>query len=177
MKAKRSQKTLLRVERLEGRLALSAVTALPPAMDLVTVPAANYRQSSDHAGKQSGTSVAVNTTSTNWSGYAVQTNSASTAVNSVSGSWTVPTVTGTLTAYSSEWVGIDGSNSYTVEQIGTESDLVKVQGQYQAQYYAWYEMYPKNMVHNPPHHSSERLNQRLGCLRGIEPVHVEHQRQ
>ena len=47
--------------------------------------------------------------STNWSGYAVTASTS--AVTKVQGSWTVPTVTGTSTAYSSFWVGIDGFNS------------------------------------------------------------------
>jgi hypothetical protein len=81
------------------------------------------------------------TVSTNWSGYAVQTNSG-TVVNSVSGSWIVPAVSGTGTAYSSAWVGIDGYSSSSVEQIGTDSDL---SGGHPS-YYAWYEMYPGAMV-------------------------------
>jgi hypothetical protein len=76
------------------------------------------------------------TTSTNWSGYAVQASAG--AVTAVAGSWVVPTVTGTGTAYSSAWVGIDGYNSNSVEQIGTDSDVVNGV----PTYYAWYEMYP-----------------------------------
>jgi hypothetical protein len=145
MKAKRSQKKLLRVECLEGRLTLSAVTALPATVDLATVNlTASHVQSSVHAATQAA-ATASTTTSTNWSGYAVQTNSTSTAVNSVSGSWTVPTVTGTGTAYSSDWVGIDGFNSNSVEQIGTDSDLTNGK----PTYYAWYEMYPNNMFEIP----------------------------
>lgn len=83
---------------------------------------------------------AIATTSTNWSGYAVQATAAS--VSAVSASWTVPTVTGTGTAYSSTWVGIDGWKSSTVEQIGTDSDIVNGK----AVYYAWYEMYPNYAV-------------------------------
>ncbi len=80
------------------------------------------------------------TTSSNWSGYSVET--ASGAVSAVSGSWKVPTVTGTGTAYCAQWVGIDGFTSTTVEQIGTESDVVYGQ----AQYSVWYEMYPAGSV-------------------------------
>jgi hypothetical protein len=64
------------------------------------------------------------------------------SVSSVSGTWTVPTVTGSGTSYSSVWVGIDGYQSSTVEQIGTESDVSNGK----ATYYAWYEMYPSNSV-------------------------------
>jgi hypothetical protein len=78
--------------------------------------------------------------STNWSGFAVETNPG--GVTAVSGSWVVPTVTGTKSAYSSAWVGIDGSNSNSVEQIGTDSDIVGGQ----PVYYAWYEMYPNPSI-------------------------------
>ncbi len=80
--------------------------------------------------------------STNWSGYAAETNlsaAASNAVTAVSGSWTVPKVTGTATAYSSVWVGIDGYSSNSVEQLGTEQDTSKSGA---TSYYAWWEMYP-----------------------------------
>ena len=78
--------------------------------------------------------------STNWSGYAVTGSN----VTSVQGSWIVPAVTGTrsTTAYSSFWVGIDGFNSSTVEQIGTDSDVQRGK----PLYYAWYEFYPQAMV-------------------------------
>jgi len=84
------------------------------------------------------------TSSTNWSGYAVAyTNpNVSGTVSWVQGSWTVPAATGSGTGYSSSWVGIDGYNSSTVEQIGTESDWSGGR----ASYYAWWEMYPGNSV-------------------------------
>ena len=83
---------------------------------------------------------AILTTSTNWSGYAVT--AAANSVTDVSGEWTVPKVSGSGTAYSSAWVGIDGFKSSTVEQIGTDSDVVNGT----PQYYAWYEMYPSGSV-------------------------------
>jgi hypothetical protein len=78
----------------------------------------------------------TNSTSSNWSGYAVTGN----RFTSVSASWTEPTVScdGT-TAYSSFWVGLDGDGSNTVEQTGTDADC---SGSTPV-YYAWYEMYPK----------------------------------
>ena len=91
---------------------------------------------------------ATSTTSSNWSGYAAETNltsAASGSVTAVSGTWNVPKATAgssTSTAYSSVWVGIDGYSSSSVEQIGTDSDVVNGQ----AQYYAWYEMYPSASV-------------------------------
>src|SRR6516164_3007894 len=82
--------------------------------------------------------------STNWSGYAAFASPANSAVTAVSGTWSVPTVTpGPTPGWSSSWVGIDGFNSGSVEQIGTEQDITSSGT---AQYYAWYEMYPKGLV-------------------------------
>jgi Peptidase A4 family len=106
-----------------------------------------------------------NGTSTNWSGYAVtplaQASSqnakgkgngkgnghgqspggSSATFSDVKGSWQVPTVDAQTTpdAYSSTWVGLDGDNTSTVEQIGTDQDCSNGG----PQYYAWFEMYPK----------------------------------
>jgi Peptidase A4 family len=83
-----------------------------------------------------------NGASTNWSGYAVT----GTNFTDVKGRWTVPAVgsnpPGVTNAYSSMWVGIDGDNSNTVEQCGTEQDNLNGT----PRYYAWYEMYPKGSV-------------------------------
>jgi hypothetical protein len=82
-------------------------------------------------------------TSSNWSGYAVQTDLASPqdgVVSNVVGSWTVPAATKSKSksTYSSNWVGIDGYSNGTVEQLGTESDW----SHGAPSYYAWFEMYP-----------------------------------
>ena len=87
----------------------------------------------------------TNSTSTNWSGYAVTGG----RYTQVSASWKVPQVSCSGTAYSSFWVGLDGDTSNTVEQTGTDSDCSGTT----PQYYAWYEMYPKFPVNfsNPVH--------------------------
>ncbi len=77
----------------------------------------------------------TNSTSTNWSGYAVT----GSRFTSVSASWTEPSVSCSGTAYSSFWVGLDGDTSSTVEQTGTDADCSGST----PKYYAWYEMYPK----------------------------------
>src|SRR3984893_18806066 len=78
-------------------------------------------------------------TSTHWSGYAA----ASGTYTSVSASWTEPTGTCSGSAkYSSFWVGLDGYNSSTVEQTGSEVDCSGST----PRYYAWYEMYPNPSV-------------------------------
>jgi len=75
-----------------------------------------------------------------WAGYAV-TGSDFTQVN---GSWIVTAVdcTKTPNSDSSEWVGIDGWTSNTVEQIGTDADC---NGK-SPFYYVWYEFYPLNTI-------------------------------
>ena len=73
--------------------------------------------------------------STNWSGYAATTGT----YTSVSASWVEPTGTCSGSAkYSSFWVGLDGYNSSTVEQTGSEVDCSGST----PEYYSWYEMYP-----------------------------------
>jgi hypothetical protein len=75
--------------------------------------------------------------STNWSGYAATGGTG--AFTSISASWTEPT--GTCTSgrkYSSFWVGLDGFNSNSVEQTGSEVDC---SGRTPL-YYSWYEMFP-----------------------------------
>ena len=77
-------------------------------------------------------------TSSNWSGYAAY--GAAGRFSSVAATWTQPTVSCTAqNGYSSYWVGLDGYNTSTVEQLGTEGDCINGS----PQYYAWYEMYPK----------------------------------
>lgn len=81
-------------------------------------------------------------TSSNWSGYAVQSASQFTVAE---GKWGEPTATcnSNSAQYSSFWVGIDGYSSNSVEQLGTDSDC---NGRGRPSYYAWYEMYPANSV-------------------------------
>jgi hypothetical protein len=79
-------------------------------------------------------------TSTNWSGYAID----GTGASHVVGTWTQPQASCSPgeNSWSSPWVGIDGNNSNTVEQIGTDTDCSNGV----PYYYAWYEMYPKPLV-------------------------------
>lgn len=82
-------------------------------------------------------------TSTNWSGYVAATNFNNPARGSVTGaygSWIVPSIIPSgRNTYSAIWVGIDGYNSPTVEQIGTAHDYVNGV----RYHYAWFEMYPR----------------------------------
>jgi len=82
----------------------------------------------------------------NWSGYAVTR--ANGAVTDVKSSWIVPAVacSGAPGGYAAFWTGIDGWTSSTVEQIGTDSDCVNLEGNQSdvPTYYAWFEFYPQD---------------------------------
>jgi hypothetical protein len=75
-----------------------------------------------------------------WAGYAVTGSD----FTQVQGSWIVSAVdcTKTPNTDSSEWVGIDGWSSNTVEQTGTDADCIGKT----PYYYVWYEFYPLNTV-------------------------------
>jgi hypothetical protein len=95
--------------------------------------------------------------SSNWSGYS----DVNDTYNSVASTWTEPTVDcssggvsiggllGTLfggpSAAAAFWVGLDGYNSSSVEQLGTDSDC----NSGTPSYYAWYEMYPNPSITLP----------------------------
>jgi hypothetical protein len=77
--------------------------------------------------------------SNSWSGY-VDTGTGFTEVN---GSWNEPSATcGATEALAAFWVGIDGYNSDTVEQVGTLIECYEGTP-YQ---YTWWEMYPANAI-------------------------------
>jgi len=85
----------------------------------------------------------------NWSGYA-----AAGAHNLVQATWVQPTVNcASGSQYSSVWVGLDGYNSSTVEEIGTEADCSNGT----PVYYAWYQFYPdqRHTFSHPVHPGDE----------------------
>jgi Peptidase A4 family len=78
----------------------------------------------------------------NWSGYA-STSSTPQEFTAVSGDWTVPKATCTNEQrLQSDWVGLDGWNTDTVEQDGTTAFCFEGS----TFYYSWYEMYPADTV-------------------------------
>ena len=82
------------------------------------------------------------TSAFNWSGYADTATTAQT-FSKVSGAWTTPSVTCRAEdQITSNWVGLDGFNSTTVEQLGTISWCF----QGKPVYFTWYEMFPANTV-------------------------------
>jgi hypothetical protein len=78
----------------------------------------------------------------NWSGYADTASKAQTFTK-VSGSWTAPSVTcNAEDQITSNWVGLDGFNSNSVEQLGTLAQCF----QGTPIYFTWYEMFPAATV-------------------------------
>ncbi len=67
---------------------------------------------------------------------------ATNSVTAVYGTWVVPSVSAPSNpkteTYSSLWIGIDGYNNATVEQIGTAHEWKNGK----VVHYAWFEMYP-----------------------------------
>ena len=77
--------------------------------------------------------------SSNWAGYAV----ARGPYRSVSGQWTVPAVSPTgRSAFSAQWVGIDGFRNTSLIQAGTQADFYGGA----ARYSAWWEILPAPAV-------------------------------
>jgi Peptidase A4 family len=78
--------------------------------------------------------------SSNWSGYAAHLPRKHT-FHSVSASWVQPRAhctTSTGDEFAAFWVGLDGYNSTSVEQTGTDSDCDGTT----PTYYGWFEMFP-----------------------------------
>jgi hypothetical protein len=74
----------------------------------------------------------------NKAGYAVVAGKGE--VSYVNGTWVVPQANcSNNSQFASFWLGIDGYNTKTVEQIGTDSDCINGV----PIYYAWYEFYPR----------------------------------
>jgi hypothetical protein len=73
----------------------------------------------------------------NWAGYDITPGS---QVSAVAGSWVQPAISGS--GGMGIWVGIDGANNSTLEQIGTGAYIDANTGA--PTYYAWYEMVPNN---------------------------------
>lgn len=114
---------------------------------IVPVERSQIHHNSGSSVYQSTFSSSLASSSTNWCGYTAAkdflgASCSNGSVTQVSGSWTVPTLTPTASdnAYCAVWVGIDGYQSSTVEQIGT----AHYWAQGTQQNYAWFEMFPAN---------------------------------
>jgi Peptidase A4 family len=103
----------------------------------------------------------TSTPSVNWSGYA-DAESGSKKISSVSGHWVIPAVHCPAGPYKyqdafiAQWVGIDGFNDGTVEQLGTGTQCFEGV----TYYYVWYEMFPAGTVEEGP---LECINDNIDC--------------
>jgi hypothetical protein len=85
--------------------------------------------------------------SVNWSGYA-DSESGTDTVSYVSGDWTMPGVQCLPAPYQNQdafltnWVGLDGVTTGTVEQLGTAAQCYEGV----LYYYVWYELFPASTV-------------------------------
>ena len=122
-----------------GPSATTAVAGAPHTASGATLQPGGAMRHAVHPETSLSGAKNASTTSTNWSGYAAT----GSTYTSVASSWTEPTGTcKSGSQYSSFWVGLDGYNSGTVEQTGTDVDCAGRT----PQYYAWYEIYPAASV-------------------------------
>jgi hypothetical protein len=86
----------------------------------------------------------------NWGGYVAVPKHAGQTFKSISATWNAPTANCSRTPYmtnfpdSSAWVGLDGWNNNTVEQLGTDA-ACDTSGN-TPDVYGWFEMYPLEPV-------------------------------
>lgn len=126
---------------LEGVASASpglAHTAAPAAAVQRVIPGGPMISLSGGAGVRNST-VNPAANSLNWAGYAVE--GLGHAFRSVSATWREPRVNCSGVRgrrLASFWVGLDGANSNSVEQLGTDSDC---RGKTPV-YFSWWEMFP-----------------------------------
>jgi len=129
-----------------SRRRLLRTTALGVLGLVFSVPAATVAQASVPVRAPTHVTSFVRGTaySSDWSGYADY----GTKFQDVRGSWTQPAAicTSWSPRNASFWIGLDGYNSNSVEQIGADSDCA---GLNTPVYSAWFEMFPKGPVTLP----------------------------
>jgi Peptidase A4 family len=128
-----------------GSLALSGPAVAAASTHAAAAPAARFVPGGLfkpapglHAQKVGGRVLSY---STNWSGYAVTGGTFTTAT----ADWTQSAITCSKSGGETDmspWIGLDGYTSETVEQTGSSGDCDGSS----VDYYAWYEMYPANVV-------------------------------
>jgi len=116
--------------------AASAATRPPTHTEPLITNGSGAAQAASARAAGAAAFAGTTTTSVNWSGYDDSTDG---PFGTVTSTWVQPRVrvTGSTFSDAAFWVGLDGDNSDTVEQIGTEGYSEGVAG-----YDAWYEMYP-----------------------------------
>jgi len=128
-------KTRTRAERARARAELRYVRSARRALTV-------YLRHGDPLAQVVGPIRSTTAGSYNWSGYA-DTSTTDGAFTRVAGTWSTPSVKCSAEdQITSEWVGLDGWTSSTVEQDGTIDWCFEGT----ANYYTWYEMYPAGTI-------------------------------
>jgi hypothetical protein len=104
------------------------------------------------------------TVSLNWSGYAVTSNKLFTYVHTTFVEPTI-TCTGVADQWTSNWSGLDGYNSDTVEQDGTFAHCGG-SGNTTPKYEAWYELYPAASVNVFAVHAGDIIDSSVSYANG-----------
>jgi hypothetical protein len=137
--------------------ASAAVTSIP-ATDNVAHPGGPLISASGAGGS------GVTTVSLNWSGYAVTSNKLFTYVHTTFVEPTI-TCTGVADQWTSNWSGLDGYNSDTVEQDGTFAHCGG-SGNTTPKYEAWYELYPAASVNAFAVHAGDIIDSSVSYANG-----------
>src|ERR1700722_9897126 len=143
LRTKRIFATALAAAALTGAACLTGMTGTASAAVVAGIPTA------DNIAHPGGPMVSAagsgsTTVSLNWSGYAVTSKKLFTYVHTTFVQPAI-TCTGVADQWTSNWSGLDGYNSDTVEQDGTFAHCGGT-GNMTPKYEAWYEMFPANSV-------------------------------
>jgi Peptidase A4 family len=145
MSVKRWHPLALAAAALIGTAGMTAVPGVAGASVTPTAAAGtNVPQPGGPVVRAPGNSTAVPTVTLNWSGYAETSAKKFTYAHSV---FVQPAITcpGIKNQWTSNWVGLDGFTTGTVEQDGTFAHCGGASSTTPV-YQAWYEMYPENSV-------------------------------
>ena len=165
MRTRRIFTTALAAAALTGAACLTGMTGTASAA-VTSIPAADNVAhpggpmiSASGAGGSGATTVSLN-----WSGYAVTSNKLFTYVHTTFVEPTI-TCTGVADQWTSNWSGLDGYNSDTVEQDGTFAHCGG-SGDMTPKYEAWYELYPAASVNAFAVHAGDIIDSSVSYANG-----------
>jgi hypothetical protein len=165
LRTKRIFTTALAAAALTGAACLTGMTGTASAA-VTSIPAA------DNVAHPGGPMISASaaggsgapTVSLNWSGYAVTSNKLFTYVHTTFVEPTI-TCTGVADQWTSNWSGLDGYNSDTVEQDGTFAHCGG-SGNTTPKYEAWYELYPAASVNAFAVHAGDIIDSSVSYANG-----------
>ena len=162
MRTKRIFTTALAVAALTGAACLTGMTGTASAA-VTGIPAADNVLAPGGPIVTAAGSGAT-TVSLNWSGYAVTSKKAFTYVHTTFVQPAI-TCTGVADQWTSDWSGLDGYNTDTVEQDGTFAHCGGT-GNTTPKYEAWYEMFPANSVNAFAVHAGDIIDSSVSFASG-----------